>query len=66
MVKALNNSKKNGSGKNPMPKPMICKFCRWYCASQQTCMNGNSEYRAEYRLETDRCDFWIEYEEVKK
>lgn len=35
-----------------------CKTCRWYAAFEGVCCNGDSEHRADFRLEDDRCEEW--------
>lgn len=37
-----------------------CKTCRWYAAFEGVCCNGDSEHRADFRLEDDRCEEWEE------
>lgn len=33
-----------------------CSNCVWYSKSYETCCNGYSEHRADFRLKTDKCD----------
>lgn len=35
-----------------------CKTCRWYY--EDVCCNGDSEHRADFRVEDDRCEEWEE------
>jgi len=43
-----------------MPVPRFCGFCRHYNPTFEACMNPNSEYCADFRLETDKCTFFDE------
>lgn len=36
---------------------MNCKWCEPFC---KVCCNGDSEHRADFRLEDDRCEEWEE------
>lgn len=35
---------------------LTCGTCVWYDKGYEVCCNGYSEYRADFRLETDKCD----------
>jgi len=35
---------------------LTCGTCVWFDKSYEVCCNGYSEYRADFRLETDKCD----------
>ena len=37
-----------------------CKTCRWYAAFEGACCNGDSEHRADFRLDYDWCEEWEE------
>ena len=32
--------------------------CRWYAAFEDVCCNGDSEHRADFRLEDETCEEW--------
>ncbi len=38
-----------------------CKTCRWYY--EEVCCNGDSEHRADFRLEDETCEEWEEQSE---
>ncbi len=35
-----------------------CSTCKWYSRFEGVCCNGNSEYRADFRLMDDTCEQW--------
>lgn len=35
-----------------------CKTFRWYVAFEGACCNGDSEHRADFRLEDETCEEW--------
>lgn len=41
-----------------------CKTCRWYAAFEGVCCNGDSEHRADFRLEDETCEEWEERNEI--
>ena len=43
--------------------PHICKSCIWYHDDFEICLNSNSKHCADFRLESDSCDFWDERSE---
>lgn len=44
-------------------KMNTCKTCRWYAAFDDVCCNGDSEHRADFRLEDETCEKWEESNE---
>ncbi len=40
-----------------MEKDYCCK-CKWYALEEGVCCNGDSEYRADFRLLDDSCECW--------
>lgn len=41
-----------------------CKTCRWYAAFEGVCCNGDSEHRANFRLEDETREEWEENDET--
>lgn len=39
-----------------------CKTCRWYAAFDGVCCNGDSEHRADFRVEDETCEEWEQKE----
>ena len=44
-------------GSDIMEKDYCCK-CKWYALEEGVCCNGDSEYRADFRLLDDSCECW--------
>lgn len=42
-----------------------CKTCRWYDTEFEICCNGDSEYRADFRLREDTCGKWERHPGLK-
>ena len=40
--------------------PQYCSTCKWYEKYCGVCVNGNSEYRADFMLLDDTCECWEE------
>ena len=43
-------------GMNRKKNDNTCGTCVWFDRSYEVCVNGYSEYRADFRLETDKCE----------
>lgn len=40
-----------------------CATCDWYEDYQGVCFNGDSEWRADFRDDNDKCEKWEERNE---
>ena len=41
-----------------------CETCRWHAAFEGVCYNGDSEHRADFRLEDETCEELEEQNEI--
>ena len=48
--------KKSRAGLPKVSPVRTCKTCKWYY--EDVCCNGDSEHRADFRLEDDACEEW--------
>lgn len=52
--------KKSRAGLPKVSPVRTCKTCRWYAPFEGVCCNGDSEHRADFRLDYDWCEEWEE------